>query len=221
MVKPEHFTDCAKQFLGKYASKVKEKTLKRYERDLTLFYLYLESYGNEDARDLSWYHIEEFFSWWYLRRYTGCSLSGARGIFATLRKFCSWLDEQGIAGLNQTWNQKECRILKGNVERILTWEKEVAVRRSSDSEYWLEQEMEEAEVAEGCFRVINTFQDKGALRDLGDDSAYIVRFMGLISDYIKPGDIISAALCRDDRGLYVNDNIVWFFYPPTASSYIR
>jgi len=221
MVKPENFTDCAKRFLREYSSLVKEGTLKRYENDLALFYLYFERYGPRDISMLSWQHIEEFFSWWYLRQYMGCSLSGVRGLFATLKKFCYWLDKRGVAGLFQTWNHEESRILKNNVERILTWEKEVAELRSFDAGCWFDGEIKQTEVSEGWFKVINTFEDKGAIRDMDDNSAYIVRFEGLIADYIKPGDIISAALCRDEKGLYINDNIIWFFYPPTASEYIR
>ena len=75
----------------------------------------------------------------------------------------------------------------------------------------VEEEIEEAEVTEGWFKVIHTLGVKGAIRDMDDDSAYIVRFEGLIADYIKPGDIISAALCRDEKGFYVNDSIGWCF----------
>ena len=207
--------------MKEYSTSVKENTLRRYENDLTLFYLYLERFGPQDVRGLMWQHIEEFFSWWYLRQYMGCSLSGARGLFATLKKFCQWLDAQGIVSMLQTWDFKSSRALKEDVERILMWEREVAEMRSFDFASWFEDDVEETEVTEGWFKVIHTLGSKGAIRDLDDDCAFIVRFEGLIADYIKPGDIISAALCRDEEGLYVNDNIIWFFYPPMAYEYIR
>lgn len=221
MVKTYKFMDCTKLFLKEYSKVVKENTLKRYENDLTLFYLYLERFGPSDVRGLSWTHIEEFFSWWYLRQYMGCSLTGARGIFATLKKFCLWLDKNRYVPLEETWDFEACKVLKENVERILMWEREVAERRSFQLGHWLEGNIEEAEIAEGWFKVIHKLGFKGAIRNLDDNSAFIVRFEGLIADYIKPGDIISAAVCKDERGLYVNDSIVWFFYPPMAFSYIR
>ena len=213
--------ECTKLFLKEYSSVFKESTLKRYENDLTLFYLYLERFGSENVCELAWTHIEEFFSWWYLRQYMGCSLTGAKGLFATLKKFCIWLDKYEIVSLEQTWDFEESRMLKDNVERILMWERDVAERRSFNVGPWFEDEIDEAEVAEGWFKVIHTLGVKGAIRDMDDDASYIVRFEGLIADYIQPGDIISAALCRDNEGLYVNDNIVWFFYPPMAYAYIR
>jgi len=221
MGKQYNFMDCTKTFLREFSGEVKENTLKRYENDLTLFYLYLERFGPSDISDLSWHHIEEFFSWWYLRQYMGCSLTGARGLFATLKKFCSWLDRYKVVSFEQTWDFRESRELRENVERILMWERDVAERRSYYLGRWFEDEIEEAEVAEGWFKVIHTLGAKGAIRDMDDNAAYIVRFEGLIADYIQPGDIISAALCRDHEGLYVNDNIVWFFYPPMAYAYIR
>ena len=215
------FMDYTRLFLQEFALLVKENTLKRYENDLTLFYLYLERFGCHDVRRLNWNHIEEFFSWWYLRQYMGCSLTGARGLFATLKKFCRWLDHNGIVSVETTWIPAEYRKLKENVERILQGERDVAERRAFEITRWFEDEIEEAEVTEGWFKVIHTLGSKGAVRDMDDNAAYIIRFEGLIADYIKPGDIISAALCRDDRGLYVNDSIVWFFYPPMAHAYIR
>ena len=77
MEKEYNFIDCTKRFLREYSLIVKENTLKRYENDLTLFYLYLERFGPQDVSGLTWEHIEEFFSWWYLRQYMGCSLTGA------------------------------------------------------------------------------------------------------------------------------------------------
>lgn len=223
MAKKYNFMDCTKAFLKEYSLEVKENTLKRYENDLTLFYLYLERFGSGDVRALSWHHIEEFFSWWYLRQYMGCSLSGARGLFATLKKFCFWLDKNRYVPLEEIWDFEACKVLRENVERILSWEREVAELRSFNVEHWIDDDndIEEAEVTEGWFKVIHKLGFKGAIRNLDDNSAFIVRFEGLIADYIKPGDIISAALCRDEKGLYVNDSIVWFFYPPMAFSYIR
>ncbi|MFW5872674.1 MAG: hypothetical protein ACOCVN_01685 [bacterium] len=219
--KLNNFMDCARMFLQEYSRQVKENTLKRYENDLALFYLYMERYGSKDIFDLSWKHIEEFFSWWYLRQYMGCSLNGARGLFATLKKFCHWLDKYGIVSLSQSWNYKNNRNLKENIERILRWEREVAEIRSFGSICWHEDDIEYAEITEGWFKIIQFFKDKGALKSLVNNSAYIVRFEGLIAEYIKPGDIISTAICRDSRGFYINDNIIWFFYPPTASTYIK
>lgn len=221
MAKRYNFMDCTKEFLRETSLVVKENTLKRYENDLTLFYLYLERFGPQDVRELSWHHIEEFFSWWYLRQYMGCSLTGAKGLFATLKRFCAWLDMNGLVPLEEIWDTEGSKILRENVERILMWERDVAERRSYHVGHWFEDELEEAEVTEGWFKVIHKLGMKGAIRDLDDNSAYIVRFEGLIADYIKPGDIISAALCRDEKGLYVNDSIVWFFYPPMAFSYLR
>lgn len=221
MVKKYNFMDCTNAFLKEYSLIVKDSTLKRYENDLTLFYLYLERFGPDDVRDLSWHHIEEFFSWWYLRQYMGCSLTGAKGLFATLKKLCLWLDLNRYVALEETWDFEACKILKENVERILMWERDVAERRSFHIGHLFEEDIEEAEVTEGWFKVIHKLGIKGAIRNMDDNSAFIVRFEGLIAEYIKPGDIISAALCRDDKGLYVNDSIVWFFYPPMAFSYIR
>jgi len=221
MEKHDQFAEYITEFLREYSGLVKENTLKRYGNDLALFKLYFERYGPGDLRMLSWKHMEEFFSWWYLRQYIGCSLSGMRGLFATLKKFCLWLDKKGLAEYHTAWKQEESRILKNNVERVLMWEREVAEKRAVDDVFWFEGDLEHTEVSEGWFKVIHTFRDKAALRDLDSNSAYIVRFEGLIARYIKPGDIISAALCRDDRGFYINDNIVWFFYPPTASEYLR
>jgi len=221
MSKSNNFMDCAKVFIREYSALVKENTLKRYENDLALFYIYMERYGSEDIFELSWKHIEEFFSWWYLRQYMGCSLNGARGLFATLKKFCYWLDTYGVVSLSQSWNYEESRRLRDDIERILGWEREVAELRSFDASALIEKEMEQAEIAEGWFKVVRSFERKGGLRSITNGMAYIVRFEGLIGDYIKEGDIISAAICRDSEGFYINDSIIWFFYPPTAFAYIR
>ena len=87
-------------FLKELGKERAEKTVESYADSLHLFTWYLEDWaGIRSLKRVGRENIEEFLSWWYIRKFLPSSASGAKELLKTLRKFFGWLQTRGLTDL--------------------------------------------------------------------------------------------------------------------------
>lgn len=83
--------------LGKTRAK---KTVASYANSLDLFTWYLDDWaGIKSLERVDKDNIEEFLSWWYIRKYLPSSASGAKELLKALRKFFKWIASNNLLDL--------------------------------------------------------------------------------------------------------------------------
>lgn len=202
------------EFLDKEQEEVTRVTWRRYLSSLQIFYNYLTEHGELDARRLAWSHFEEFFSWWYLRCHLFPSKKELKGLFPTLKKFTSYLEER-IQLKTPLWMTREANTLKKDLFRILDWD---AQQMNSGIDY---QEEDEEFCWEGYFQVIMALSDRLGLLDINTGDKVVVKAQDTLLQYLRMGDIFSAAILAFDDELVMKDEDIYHLYPSQALPYIR
>lgn len=200
-------------FLEEQKLEVTRPTWKRYVDSLQVFYNYLSEFGELDIRQLQWHHIEEFFSWWYLKHHFRPNQKELKGIFPTLKKFFHYVKKKKES-YSDIWRTREAMELRKDVLRILDWETE----RPSFSQ---QVELGEDYGWESWFLVIMGLESKVGLLDISIGEKLMVQMEGKILEYLRIGDIFSATILSFDDELLVEDDAIYNLYPGQARPYIR
>ncbi len=229
VVKHKNLEFWVSQFMEYYEGKVGEATLSKYYKALGLFLMYNQDYGTTNVRQLSWTNIEEFISWWYLRKYIGGTSSEINTVFTVLSKFVTYLDRQNaIHSETKVWCKNLAVELKENAKRVLNWE--FAHRKSrnntvNDNYLWMRPFEPEAtkrvEKVEGWFQIVKYLDGMAKVLELSSEAYYFVEIKDTLTKYIQVGDIFSGVLCQGRRKYFVDDESVWVLYPAVAKNYLR
>ena len=212
-------------FLDSIEHSLSEETLSKYWESLYTLTDYLIDTNRGGIWNVDYPALEEFFSTWYPNKILYSTSYGAKGLFATIRRFYTWLaDEKGIPQPSEHMKVIYEEI-RGDLLRLLALKRMIREKRRlrKDSKMYLWFEEENMKI-EGRYQVKEIKGSEISLRDIHKNVNYNTRIQekdAWFLEHLAQGDVFSGSLTKTKESIQLEMDDIYYLCPSQSVKYLN
>lgn len=212
------------EFLDGVEDMLTKQTVSRYRQDLDTYMNFLIDRDKGGIYDVDYPALEEFFSTWYLRRTLFSSRSGAKGLFATLRRFYAWLAEEKDAPNPLEYMERIYVEMRADLLRLLALKYMIREKQRLNVVHDLLWRENEEPRIEGRYQVTTLSGEGVRLHEVHEDMNYEAKVSkedAWILGHLAQGDVFSGALTETEGGYMLEVDDIYFLWPRQSVNYLH